>query len=109
MQDRCLDIESGNNSVDVRTPLEKKVCDLQFVMNAREVQGLAQNIRPRPLAPESGLTLLLTFKAIWVRKCACPGLQRAVGVEEVLDRTELAQAGGKPHVKPRPTLCEQFS
>ena len=54
-QHGCLHIEAGNDGVDVGPLCEEKIYHLEPVVNAREAQRLAEDVRARPRTPEDAV------------------------------------------------------
>src|SRR5580700_2815688 len=68
---------------------------LEPVVNAREAQGLAEDVRARPLTAERRLPALLELLSIRIGESAGTGLERAVGVKPALHHIELAQSADR--------------
>jgi len=95
MQHGCLHVEAGNDGVDVGSLREDKIHHLEPVVNAREAQRLAEDVRACPLTAERRLPALLGLLPIPAGESAGTGLERAVGVKPALYHIELTQAGSK--------------
>jgi hypothetical protein len=87
---------------------EEKIRHLEPVVNAREAQRLAEDVRARPLTAERRLPALLELLSIRIGESAGTGLERAVGVKPALHHIELAQPGSKAQIALRAASAEKL-